>query len=158
MRLVTLDTNVVIWGLKQDASPGQEHMIPRTRNFLQSLDAQGDSILLPSVVVGELLTQQQEDDHPLFLALLERSFQIGAFDLRAASEFALIWSARRDMNAAPAVVGTREKTKVDMMLIATAISHGATCIYSEDSDISILADNRIAVYPIPQIGTQTSFL
>lgn len=61
MNLVCFDTQVLIWGVKREASENQEHMIARTQYLIEQCEEKKYKILIPSIVVGELLmgTDQQ---------------------------------------------------------------------------------------------------
>lgn len=56
---VCLDTNILIWGIQNKASAGQEQMLERTRLFLKDLDESKAKIIIPSLVIGELLLTRQ---------------------------------------------------------------------------------------------------
>ncbi len=38
MKLVCLDTHVIIWGIVKQATPGQENMIQKAKNLFEFLD------------------------------------------------------------------------------------------------------------------------
>lgn len=44
--------------------------------------------------------------------------------------------------------------KIDRMIVATAVSRKADCIYSEDEGLKAFAEGYIPVYPIPYIAKQ----
>lgn len=157
--LVCFDTHVLIWGVKEQATEGQEHEIVKAKGFLHHLSQKGIRALLPSVVVAEFLTAIPADLHPMVNNLLERSFIIGSFDQRAAAQFAQIWQSQQKLGAVEEIkvsIGVgREGLKSDCMIVATAITGGASCIYSQDKGLKKFAEGHIRVFEIPEILEQS---
>jgi hypothetical protein len=52
-RAICFDTAPLIWGVRGDASPGQEPMIERARSFIAELTTKGFAIMVPSPVIAE---------------------------------------------------------------------------------------------------------
>ena len=157
MDLVCLDTDVVIWGIKGEATPGQEDMVPRAKAFLKNLDDKGTRVLIPAVVVAELLIKVQVGLHSDVLSFFQRRFIIGDFDLPASSHFARIWQTRMDDQTIPSLQSAgvfRTKLRADCMIVATAIAHGASCIYSHDRGVHRFAEGHILVAQIPELPEQ----
>ena len=46
--------------------------------------------------------------------------------------------------------------KADFMIAATALSRGASCIYSEDAGLRKFAQDYISVKPLPNVEKQMS--
>ncbi len=90
MKTVCLDTHILIWGIKEESSPGQENMIPKAKLFLKWLDDNGIMAIIPSVVIGELLMPVPPEKHDEVYGILNK-FRIASFDAAAASCFAKIW-------------------------------------------------------------------
>jgi predicted nucleic acid-binding protein len=156
MKLVCLDTNVLIWGLKGEATIGQEIMIEKAQRFLEFLDTEKYKVLVPSVVVGELLQTVPLSIHQEMLQLFERNFIIGNFDLLAASNFAKIYQSKKGI---PSPDGkNRHGIKIDHQIIAIAISKDAECIYSHDEGLKKFAEGFVEVKEIPSIAVQLSLL
>ena len=55
MGIVCIDTHIVIWGIKKQATKGQENMISRAESFLNWLDENKKKIIIPVPVISELL-------------------------------------------------------------------------------------------------------
>jgi predicted nucleic acid-binding protein len=157
MKVVCFDTNVAIWAIHEQATPGQEYMIERTQRFIQQLDANKDKIMIPSVVLSEFLLPIPAEHHALTLNLMQRSFIIAPFDLQASAVFAKIWQIK---HAAATIQElrqqgfTRTQLKADCMIVATAIAKGAGCIYSHDKDVRKFSEGQIDCYDIPDIPGQ----
>ena len=74
MTLVCFDSNFVIWGVKQEATPGQEQNIAKVVHLLAWLGEQNRQILVPSIVVGEVLASLPPAAHSVFISLMETNF------------------------------------------------------------------------------------
>lgn len=73
MSFVYLDTQVLVWGIKREATPGQEGMVLRAEHFLRWIEENAIQVAVPAVVFGELLLRVPEDRHAeRSLHLLER--------------------------------------------------------------------------------------
>ncbi len=150
--IVCLDTNVLIWGIKQEATPGQEHMIDRAINFFQWFENERAHIVIPAIVLAEFLMRVPVDDHAIVIDALIGAFAISPADANVASQFARIWQ----INKGNGVSGesTREKMKMDHIIVATAIANNAIKIYSNDPDLARFAAGMVEVVDIPAIPQQ----
>lgn len=149
--IICLDTHILIWGIKQQASPGQENMIHRAKNLLYTLEDSHSQVIVPSLVLAELLMPVEEKDYGKLLAEISKAFMIVPFDAQAALHYASLWKHWRKKNFEQ--IGenkpTRAKMKTDFMIVATAISRKAECIYSADTDIDKFAEGHIEVRKLP---------
>jgi predicted nucleic acid-binding protein len=148
MRIVCLDTQVLYWGIIGKATPGQEAIIPRARDFLVALTADGDThIVIPSIVVGELLAFVPEAEQADVLLRLQTDWLIVDFDARAALIFGQMRANKfvqeqfQTMRVDPAA--TRRALIADCLIIATAIAHDAEVLYSDDRALLRMADGWI---------------
>lgn len=156
---VCLDTQILIWGIKKECKAGQEHMIERTGAFLQHLQETHATILVPTVVLGELLVPLAEEGRRRrFVAAIQAGFQVIPFDGQAALHFAEIWQAKKAAGvfaqAREQHGATRHEMKADSMIVATAVAHDATILYSEDEALRTFAAGFIQVQDIPEINRQ----
>ncbi len=126
MSLVCFDTQIVIWGVKQEATPGQDVMIQKAKALIARCDADKVSVMLPSLVVAELLMAVDTTLHNDFIAFVNARFIVPTFDTNAAA------------------------------IVATAIAQGADCIYTEDPLLEKFAQGRIDIRPLPSIQQQLS--
>ena len=119
--------------------------------LLESLEASGDTIVIPTPALSEVLVHAGEAG-PQYLNILQgtRCFRIEPFDLRAAVELAAITRdaiAAGDLRAG--TKATRAKLKFDRQIIAIARVQRQTTIYSDDGDVATLgAALNIAVVPV----------
>jgi hypothetical protein len=153
--IVCLDSHIIVWGIKEEATPGQENMIPKAKLFFAWLDEQKHDVIIPSVVVGELLMRVPATEHEKVTQFFEKRFRVPSFDLMCASKYAEIWQKRNEdktidflkkkMNA------TREEIKADCQIVAIAIVQKAQCIYSYDDKLKKFAEGFIEVRQMPHL-------
>lgn len=161
MQLVCLDTQILIWGIKNEATAGQEALIPKAQAFLKHLDKNQVQVLIPSIVIAEFLMRIPPEAHATIGNLIQRSFVVAPFDLQASAHFARLWQLHHAVAEAPlagADTFTRSALKADCMIVAAAIARGADCIYSYDKGLKKFANGQIEVLPIPDILEQATFL
>lgn len=163
MSVVCVDTNVLVWGVKREASPGREHMIPRTEAFLQHMANTHSTVVVPSIVLAELLIKVPGEEHARFTRLLMQGFEIHSFDARVAARFAALWREKRNhpdvITAQQAGVTSRTLLRADCMVVATAIVAGAKCIVTNNiKDLRRFADHHISVEDIPETVAQLELL
>jgi len=60
--LITIDTNLMIWGVRQTASAGQESKIQPAVGFLKSLDEQQNQIAITAQALSEYLFPIGDDE------------------------------------------------------------------------------------------------
>lgn len=158
MELLCLDTNVLIWGIKGECSPGQEEMIDKAKVYIQWIDANGVKVIIPSVVVSELLVPVPGEAHGEIIEALSENFMMADFDMAAASKCALVWKANKDRktidNMIAAKTASRQEIKFDCQIIGIAVSQKSTAIISHDGNLAKLAEGIIPVHEIPTIPTQ----
>ncbi len=154
--IICLDNNVLLWGIKEDCSEGQEEMIPRTKEFIDSISLD-TTVIVPSIVVGEFLMRIPEKLHAMVINLFNKNFIIAPYDPLCASKFATIWKANKPPEEAEKIMKlgtTRAELKADSMIVATAVARKADCIYSNDRGIKTFAKGFISVKDIPFIEKQ----
>jgi predicted nucleic acid-binding protein len=155
--VVCLDTNILIWAIKEQATPGQEAMIARAKRFLRKLDQDGAQVIIPSLIIAELLMPVPVEHHAAFTNLIERSFIVAPFDVKAAIHFVRIWQQKRKHESIRELVEagkTKGELKADAMIVAIAVSQGASCLYTHDGPMRKVADGFIRVSDIPDVAEQ----
>ncbi|MEL6779389.1 MAG: PIN domain-containing protein [Cyanobacteria bacterium J06597_16] len=153
MEIVCFDTQVIVWGIKQKATPGQEDMVAKAKFLIEQCKKEETAILIPALVVAELLMPLPTEEYGTFTALLHKNFRVIPFDTRAAAIFANLWKDwQKKKNKLPDSFlsqATRAEMKTDYMIIATALAQGATCIYSEDRKLKKFAEEHLKVVGLP---------
>lgn len=147
MPLIALDSNISIWCIKEECTPGQEAEMQAAIKLRKLLTKAGYDILIPIPVVSELLSnisdiaQRQE-----FFNEIRKTFQIGEFDSKAALLLAEILNYHYiTSNKHYKNLGiTKTALKYDALIIAAAKAHGAECLFASDPDCK-----KIAVHFLP---------
>jgi len=151
MSLVCFDNHVLIWGIKEEATEGQEDHISRTKRFIEKLP-EDDIVLIPSVVLAEFLLPIPSNLHATVINLFNRNFKIAPFDALAASKMSLVWQTNNPPDNVKKIIDsqtTRAELRADAMIVATAIAQNADCIYSHDNWIKTFAKGFIDVKEVP---------
>ncbi|MCG8053973.1 MAG: PIN domain-containing protein [Candidatus Thiodiazotropha endolucinida] len=160
MKLVCIDSHVLVWGVREHAEEGQEAMIYRTKAFFDWCKSNKTTIMIPAVVVGEVLTAIESNHHPMIINLLETGFDIPPYDAKAAALFARLWREKKDSGLVGEIQNelhaTRQELKADCMIVATAIAKNAEVLYSHDAKLKRFANGNIDVREIPVFQIQES--
>ena len=157
MKLVCFDNHILIWGIKEEASSGQEEMIPKAKRFIKQLDEEGSKVLIPANVIAEFLMLIPHNEHGKVIGQFDKHFIVAPFDTAAASCFAKIWRERNDDGTVEKLKqegATKNKITFDCQIVAIAVTHGASCIYSYDEHIQKFAEGYLDVKEIPDIPEQ----
>lgn len=159
---MTLDTQVLIWGVQEISSPSQGDMVPRAKLFIDHLSTlKNVRVILPSIVVGEYLAGVRPEEHDTVIQQFRRRFEIVPYDVAAAACAAQLWrkhKAESISNAGrevlPIVPCDRTALIADIQILGTAMTRQVTWIFSEDPHIQRLSEvsGRIAALPIPDVS------
>ncbi|NJK80323.1 MAG: type II toxin-antitoxin system VapC family toxin [Chloroflexaceae bacterium] len=145
--VVCIDTQIVIWGVREEATPTQKDMIPKAKELFEYFGRQKIQVAFPSIVVGESLVRVPVPEHPNVLNKFSQ-FIILPYDTLSAMWFARIWQQLKDQEEITRLQTTglsRVELKADLMIIATAVAHGAKVLYSGDHKLLKLATNFIEI-------------
>lgn len=156
MKLVCLDNNILIWGIRKKATTGQEDHIRRAAALFKELDESSAQIMVPTPVLSEFLTFIPEQQQDVIVASFSRHFQLTPFDVHAAATAAKIWRslAAENVTWKDAVKAEVEglihaRIKYDIQILAIAISRRAEVLYTHDKGLMKLAEGRIEVKTLP---------
>jgi hypothetical protein len=159
MSIVCIDTHIIIWGVKEQATPGQENMIPRAKAFIKWLEENRKIVAIPSPIITELLAPVHLEEQEGFLKIIHEKFRVYSYDEIAAVKCAQIWQLNKDKQELNEYreqhTLSREQMKYDYQIVAIAITKNAECIYSNDPHLSKFAGDLISVREMPLIATQT---
>lgn len=149
MSLVSLDTNILIWAIKKQASPGQEEMISKANNLLEHISRSNQRAMVSTIVVSELLMNVNPDSIPVMTSVIEKTFMVVPFDTQSAMMFARIWQEKNGAIEELKQSGIgRQQLKADCLIVASAIARKAICIYSNDKGLQKFAEGFIDVFGI----------
>lgn len=132
---ISIDTNILIWGVRQIADVGQEEMIPRATAFIEWIDRQGHTLVLTSQSVAEFLVGGSEAERAAQFHALGTHFQICPFDTLAARIAADIRSDKDFVDSLHRDGKTRACIKADIAIVATAKAHDVDKIFSNDAKL-----------------------
>lgn len=151
--VISFDTMVLIWGVKQVATPGQEHRIEEARRFLALARERNFNVVLSTVAVSEYLCGFEPSEHAAQIDAL-RHFAVVPFDLRAASIAAQLTRNRTLVDELRSEYEvSRQTVKADMAILACAISAGAQTFYTTDQRLRKAAQGRIIVKELAEIAS-----
>ena len=154
--MVCLDTHVIIWGIKEEATQGQEEMVQRAKSYIRHQDEQGIDLMVPAPVVAEAMIKGDVDQLRAIRTIIERSFFIAAFDSPAAFIAAELERGRGATKLREEGEVPRNHIRIDAHIAAIAIVQKAEVIISHDPHMRTIAQNRIQVIELPNIPEQGS--
>lgn len=148
-----IDSNTFIWGIKKIASEGQEHMIERAEYLFRWLDDNKHKVMIPTVVIAEVLAPEPLEKYPVLMEIISKHFMVVDFDTRAASRYGQIFMNRLEEVKKIANENDidKQKMKIDHLIIACALVHNASCIYSDDKGLKVFGSKFIDVKELPLI-------
>lgn len=150
MSTVCFDTNIIINAIQENEL---EENIVKTKLLIHDCKVRKINIIIPSLVIAEILMGLEQEKISFFCSDIGKLAMIVPFDIKAALEYGKIsrvkWTKRQDLDI------PRNKMKIDMLIIATAIANKAECIYSEDEGLMRVADGFIETRKLPGYRHQT---
>lgn len=154
-KLVAIDAMVFVWGIKKEATVGQEDMIEKTRILFERLDKDGIQLLIPAPVLAEVLAPIDDNRRKEVLKVVENTANVYPFDSFCAEVFAeMMYNYKNAVNQEELRryrtehLVPKDKMKFDYMISAIAVSNNALCIFSNDHGLSVFASPSIDVVKI----------
>lgn len=158
---IVFDNHVLIWGIKEQATLGQEDMIPAAKKLLQLARDENWNVILPTVILAEFLTPIPVSQQPMALNMITGLFKTVSFCPPSSGRFAKVWADRVEKGIVDQLkqdeVGKHD-IKFDCLIVATAIQNNVDCIYSNDAGLARFAEGLVMVKKINSEPTQTTFL
>lgn len=148
MSYATLDTNALIWAIKDECTPGQEQMKRRAQWALREIERDKLKIVLTAVALAELVVPMTDEKTGAFIAAAEERFIIAPFDARAASVAAKLWRLNHKLSKAERV--QRSVLKADVLIIASAYCAGVGRFYTHDRRCRKLAQSLMEARDLPE--------
>lgn len=151
-----VDSDIIIWGIKKQASPGQEENIQRAETVFALADSYSDQIVIPAVALAEILVHETPTARARYIEVISKSFIIAPFDTRAAMIYAEIMQERLNLAGEFTDISgaARQKMKADHLIIATAIANNCNAIYSTDPGMRRFAPGYIDIRDLPPLTIQ----
>jgi predicted nucleic acid-binding protein len=150
--ILCIDSMIIVWGIKKSATAGQESMIQQAEYFFEWADKHDHEIIIPTVVLAEIMAPETPEKREQYLHIIEDAFLIKNFDIRASLKYAQMLHGRFEevKNAASEQGVTRQRMKIDHIIIATAMVNNAHAIVSYDAPLKKFAEGFINVIQFPQ--------
>lgn len=154
--VVCIDTHILIWGIQKRSKPSQADMIERTINFLNWLENEQQTVIVPPPVLSEFLMKIPQRDHDRITREIQSRFIVPPFDAITAAMHARIWQTNSN-NGLHSENDDRERIKTDSLIVAVAVVSKAKILYSEDTGLQKLAKGFIETRGIPIVPRQLEF-
>jgi predicted nucleic acid-binding protein len=158
---VCLDTQILVWGIREACTNGQENNIAYAKALIKQLRSDGHQIIVPSIVIGEMLMALPIEHHPLVMNLLDMACTCVPFDTGCAGQFAKIWQLNKGNGIIDELKneikeGSKHELKADCLIVATAIRNSVDLIYSNDKKFRRFAEGHVKVEDLPQLSMSTN--
>lgn len=156
---IAVDAQILIWGVKKQATENRKHMIERASHFFEKCKSDRQQVFIPAQSLAEFLVGLSFQQQQQAISAISRSFVVVPFDAKAAmiaAELQQDWSGIKQIMAEHGVV--KQHIKADINVLASAIAAGATHLYSEDGQMSSLARGKIIISKLPEVPKQQTEL
>jgi len=151
--IICLDSQIIIWGVRKKATSGQEEMLAKAELFLKTCENDGVKIIIPTIVIGEIMSGMADEEHSEFIKYMASKFMIAPFDVLSAVAFAKIWRENKRLrNELKEQGAKREEMKADCLIVAIAKSRNADYIYSHDDKLRAFAEGHIKSKSLSEIN------
>jgi predicted nucleic acid-binding protein len=81
---ISVDAQILIWGIKCQATADRQHMIERAERFFQWCESDRQQVYIPAQALAEFLVGYDAEQRRQSLARLARGFLIAPLDAKAA--------------------------------------------------------------------------
>jgi|SRR5579872_6175171 len=153
MSTVAIDTTILVWGVRKERpNDGRDDLIERCVRLIEWSHAKGDSVIIPSVAAAEYLIGCSDETRDAQRKELFENFFVAPFDGKAAEIAARLYDRNLFANVRQATDKPRQCLKADYYVIATAIAHGAGCLYTDDKHMEDFAAGKLPVIGVPQLS------
>jgi len=156
---ISVDAQILIWGIKRQATKNREEMIERAVAFFRQCSNDHQQVYLPAQSFSEFLVGYDPAKRRELLTLLPRGFIVAPLDAKAAAIAADLqtnWNLLREIGAEFGT--TRQQIKSDINVLASSIAVGAAYLYSEDAQMNRLAQGKMLVKGLPLVRPKAGHL
>lgn len=156
MKKVCLDTNILVWYIKRQATTGQEGFIPKADYLFEYFERKNIIVVIPSLVLAELLGNvEDEDKRDEYFDYMSSNFDIAQYDIVSSRYYA-------DLRAKLTKTNAKEYAKKnnipkcmmtnDYNISAVALSSGCDAIFSHNlKDFEKFIDHQIPIYTLDYV-------
>jgi predicted nucleic acid-binding protein len=140
-----IDTQILIYAEAVPPKNGNRckefaELQERAKLLIYKAADDGDTIVLPAVVISELLVPVPSSQRGAVVQVLEKTFQCPPLDIPAATIAADLWSKFRSLPEGQTVNISRNVLRADALIVASARAANATHFYSHDAQCRKLAE------------------
>ena len=152
MAIICVDTQLVIWGFRKNASPGQENKIILAEKLIEHISTPKNTLALTSITLAEASAIVPQQDIPSFIQRVQQYFMVIPFDALGAYHYQQLYKAH--CSKIPQWKNekyTRINIVTDMKILASALSRHVDDFYTDNmKDFTKIADGfNINVKPVP---------
>jgi len=133
-----LDTNCLIFGVKRE---GSSDKVTSAAMFIEQVEKRGDSIMVPTVALCEMLVACNHTQRAQLLAQMETTYVLVDLDTEAAAQCAELEA--KLFGADGACTPERRQRRYDLMVAATAKANGADVLVTEDKRLRKILEGYI---------------
>ncbi|RIK72992.1 MAG: hypothetical protein DCC68_25625 [Planctomycetota bacterium] len=161
---VSVDAQILIWGVKGQATPNRVDMIVRAAHFFAQCRSGKTRIIVPAQALAEYLVGFDDESLQESLRLISEGFIIAPLDAKAA---AIAGELQRDWDELKGIISdfkeygaTKQTVKADINVIASSIASEATTLYTDEAEkFRRIAKGRILIKRLPELpARQTSII
>lgn len=156
MKKVCLDTNILVWYIKRQATDGQEGFISKADYLFEYFERNNITLVIPSIVLAELLgSVDDEDKRNEYFDYMNSNFDIAQYDIVSSRWYADLRVKLSKTNAKeyahknniPKCMMTN-----DYNICAVALSSGCDAIFSHNlKDFEKFIDHQIPIYTLDYV-------
>ena len=149
--ILCIDSHIFIWGIKKQATDGQENMIEKAEYLFQWADDNKHKIMIPTVVIAEVLAPEPIELYPYYMDIINKNFIVAQYDLRAATIYAQILNNKIGnlKIKAKQLDIKREVMKIDHLILSCALVNGASFIYTVDKGLIAFSEGILETKDLP---------
>lgn len=156
MKKVCVDTNMLIWYIKRQCTPGQEDCLDKADYLFNYLERNKITVVVPSVVVAELLGNVvDEDEREEYFDYIAENFEIAQHDVLSARKYAELRVKLSTVNAKQYLSQNNiPKCQItnDYNICSVAISSGCDTIFSHNiKHFEKFADHQIKILTLHDV-------
>lgn len=162
MKIVSIDTQILSWAIVRHPPKGNEHLVKIATDFMNWVQEQEFKVVVPTIVISELLIPVPVENHQDVMIQLARDFRIVPFDIRSSQKFAeimqnhIVKNKIRRLISPDKIGSTRAALKADTMILATALTHGAEIMFTNDGNMKKMAEGFIEAKNLTDVQYQLS--
>ncbi|MEM9452269.1 MAG: PIN domain-containing protein [Cyanobacteria bacterium P01_E01_bin.6] len=159
--IVCFDSNVIIWGFIQESDTTNADKISKSIHLIEECSRLEVNVVIPSIALAEVISGcKSKKTAEKIHSEIFKSFRVVPFDSMAAFQYSELWRVKKkSQKGKNKIEGTRNTLKADCMIIATALSAKAHCIYTGNNEVEKfkkLAQSKIEVESPPGFLQQTT--